>query len=904
VAELRKHRRRAVLLVAQVARAVHYAHQRGILHRDLKPANILLDKEGQPYVTDFGLAKRLRGDGGVTQSGAIVGSPAYMAPEQAAAKKGLTTAADVYSLGAVLFELLTGRPPFQGPTPLDTLVKVMKDEPPRPRALDGTVSRDLETIALKCLAKDPARRYGSAEQVAEELERVARGEPIRARPLRLPVRIWRWVRRNPWPALTGGAVAGAALFGLAMVAVVIASGYRQTRLRLRESLIRDAVTERDAGNRDQSLAFLKEAAEIAADDGLRSEAVLSLTTPAIHPVCQFVVDDGRINWERLPPRLSWDGHSVHTGIGRVSRQHAVPSGELLHEETLAPEAVPPGIEVSVPTGWRLLGSSADGRFAVLRRQGPITGSQPISLWSIANNRELAMLPERVNVGDAVLVSPDGGRMAFADPLTEDLMRVWDWKAGKVMSNLVIARTPSDFTSFNFHDQAGFNPDGTLICFSGWRWQSLKIVSWLWVWEVATGRLVWSWQASINKAIWSDDGRRLLTLNGQPGADSKSPGSGVYASVNEVVRLAPVYRPPADQSPWTFSPGSDYVAGSRSIWQVRRDEGHCWLEPFAEIEETESVHLCQGGEVWAVNVGGPRSEPPTSVVLRQLAPRARTIVLDNPGYDDAKLNPPGVKTVPRASHVAFSPDGKRLLIVYYHNRLTGKPPKGTGFMNNLDDPDGQWTLEFWDREEKKRLAIWNNGDYGRCFGPPVFLPDGRRAAATDGVEIMFWDVATGKLEKSALSPAPSGPAVLWTKSRESDEYVVGSRAAVPFEFLADCQRYVRVTSGLMTQHGAVTAELFDLATDRRLSQIPGAGTPYAVSSDARLVARVTEKNDFVVWGVATGKQLVQWRCPDGPILKLQFDPRGELLLSVDEGGTLRLWNLALIRKECAALGLGW
>src|SRR5262249_10657009 len=151
---------RLVDLVRRVAEAVHHAHQRGILHRDLKPANVLLDGDGTPYVSDFGLAKRVAGDSGLTQSGAIVGTPSYMAPEQARGAKDLSVAVDVYSLGAILYECLTGRPPFRGATSLDTVLQVLEREPERPSLLRPGVSHDLETICLKCLDKVPERRYG------------------------------------------------------------------------------------------------------------------------------------------------------------------------------------------------------------------------------------------------------------------------------------------------------------------------------------------------------------------------------------------------------------------------------------------------------------------------------------------------------------------------------------------------------------------------------------------------------------------------------------------------------------------------------------------------------------------------------------------------------------------------
>jgi hypothetical protein len=204
--------RAAVRLLAAVARAVHHAHQRGLLHRDLKPANILLDSAGQAHVTDFGLARRLKGDSHLTQTGAILGTPSYMPPEQATGKKALTTAVDVYALGAILYEVLTGQPPFRAETPLDTLLQVLEREPERPGVLNPRANRDLEAICLKCLAKDPQERYGSAEALAADLERWLAGEPLSVRPPSLATLVRFWLRQHfgaaRWIMVTG------ILFGL------------------------------------------------------------------------------------------------------------------------------------------------------------------------------------------------------------------------------------------------------------------------------------------------------------------------------------------------------------------------------------------------------------------------------------------------------------------------------------------------------------------------------------------------------------------------------------------------------------------------------------------------------------------------------------------------------------------
>jgi eukaryotic-like serine/threonine-protein kinase len=197
----------AVRLVATVARAVEHLHQQGIIHRDLKPSNILIDSDGQPYVTDFGLAKVFTEATDMTATGIIAGTPSYMAPEQASGHRaGICPATDVYCLGAILYELLTGTPPFREETVMDTLMAVLRNDPPMPRSLNPHVPRGLELICLKCLAKEPGERYPSAAALADDLDRFARGEALSVRPPTLVQRFWSWTRRQPALATRLGAL--------------------------------------------------------------------------------------------------------------------------------------------------------------------------------------------------------------------------------------------------------------------------------------------------------------------------------------------------------------------------------------------------------------------------------------------------------------------------------------------------------------------------------------------------------------------------------------------------------------------------------------------------------------------------------------------------------------------------
>jgi predicted Ser/Thr protein kinase len=232
--------REAAEMLVKICEGIAYAHDRGVIHRDLKPANILLDQNEQPKVTDFGLAKRLDSDSNLTGTGQILGTPSYMAPEQASGKiDEVGPLADIYSLGAILYCLLTGRPPFQASNPMDTLLQVIDKEPVPPRKLNPSVPLDLETITMRCLDKEPNRRFPSANALAEELERFLRGEPIQSRPIGPLERMRKWVRRRPQTA----ALIATAFLAISLVALGV------PWMRMREAKLRENV-----GTLEQSLA--------------------------------------------------------------------------------------------------------------------------------------------------------------------------------------------------------------------------------------------------------------------------------------------------------------------------------------------------------------------------------------------------------------------------------------------------------------------------------------------------------------------------------------------------------------------------------------------------------------------------------------------------------------------------
>ncbi|HBI46877.1 MAG TPA: hypothetical protein DDY78_29095 [Planctomycetales bacterium] len=403
-------------LVELLARGIHYAHQQGIVHRDLKPANVLLTKGGAPKITDFGLAKKVEGGSGLTQSGAIMGTPSYMAPEQAGGKKEVGPAADVYALGAILYECLTGRPPFKAATAMDTLRQVVADDPVPPTRLAPRTPRDVETICLKCLQKEPYKRYAGAEELANDLRRFLNGEPIAARPVGAAERVGKWVRRRPAAAALLAVIAAAAL------------GFVLLLDRARREADSRSATEADLRGQAETQRDQADAAREQGQDALtRSlyEQAHSLRLSR-QPGWRWQALESVGQAEKLRARPHREDHPPIAEADKPGPSSQLPTqGELRREAAAAlllEDARPaPPITIAGTVGmYREV--SADGRralagFVRLPEKSGVTPAIPVAgfrLFDLSDGRQLGelLIPNASVV--TVALSPDGTFLALAE----------------------------------------------------------------------------------------------------------------------------------------------------------------------------------------------------------------------------------------------------------------------------------------------------------------------------------------------------------------------------------------------------------------------------------------------------------------------------------------------------------
>jgi|GEM_PF-720672 len=420
---------RAIELLAAVSRAVHHAHQRGVLHRDLKPGNILLDKVGTAYVTDFGLAKRVEGDSDVTRTGAIVGTPSYMAPEQARAEKVLTTAVDVYSLGAMLYELLTGRPPFREDSPVKTLLKSLSSEPPRPKSINPAADRDLETIALKCLEKDAAKRYDSAAALADDLDRWLAGKPIAARPVSSWERGRKWARRNPLVATLAASLVLLLVAGVAGVvwqwrqaveqrALAVARA-AENQQRIVHQYVANGANALDRDRPLEAMTWFAEALQLEGPDAALQEPHrrrLGALGGQIPRLAQVFAHD-----QHAQAAFSPDGRHIATWSGKKVWLWDAESGRPRCEPLDQPDSV-----------WNVTFSSDSQRIVVacnpMNLSDPRNYSGTIGVFETAGGRAVGA-PRPVPLLNAwhVQFTPDGQRVLFSADKRIELRDAATWQ---------------------------------------------------------------------------------------------------------------------------------------------------------------------------------------------------------------------------------------------------------------------------------------------------------------------------------------------------------------------------------------------------------------------------------------------------------------------------------------------
>jgi eukaryotic-like serine/threonine-protein kinase len=478
----------AAKLMVTTAEAVHHAHQRGILHRDLKPSNILLDQQRQPHVSDFGLARHIGGDDSLTESGAVLGTPAYMAPEQAAGSKMLvTTLSDVYGLGAVLYALLAGKPPFGGDSLMAMLDHVRQQQPVPPSRINPKVPRDLEIICLKCLDKDPQRRYPSAQAFGAELRRFLDGEPIQARPVSALEKGWRWCLRRPVIAGLTSALVTAVLVGLigTTLGLLAALHARQDALnREREAREAQATALLARGDAERESGRAKAQTEVAAQR--LYDVRMNLVQRYWEDYHRQLFQQGLV--EQLPAN---QGGIDRRGFEWFYWQRRISSLSMLKGHTNDVTS----LEFS-PDGKRL--ASADSAGAV-------------KVWDARTGQETLNLK-----GHSVAFSPNGNLLAAG---SNGGIKVWDVATGHVTVTL-----KGDNAAMG---SVVFSPDGKRLASATWN-VTVK------VWDAATGQETATLKGhtnNITRVEFSPDGKRLASADSDGALKVWTPGPGRNPSLS-------------------------------------------------------------------------------------------------------------------------------------------------------------------------------------------------------------------------------------------------------------------------------------------------------------------------------------------------------------------------------------
>jgi WD40 repeat protein/tRNA A-37 threonylcarbamoyl transferase component Bud32 len=875
---------RAARYVEAIAAAIHYAHERGILHRDLKPSNVLIDANDQPRITDFGLARRLDGDSSLTLSGQVLGSPNFMPPEQAGGGRGkVGRPSDVYALGGILYHLLTARAPFQAESLEHTIDQVLNAEPVSPRLLNPSIPRDLETITLKCLEKEPSRRYQTAQELADELGRFLRREPIHARPITAPEKLLRWGRRKPVLALL---IVLLHLVGAVGLAGIVWQWRRaeQQRLATQHQLYvanMNVVQHRWEQNYVSRARELLETTATATERGFewyywqrQMHQELKALRGHTGPI--------------LAVAYSPDGQRIVTGSADHTAKvwDAARGKELL---TLRGHTEPVKSVAFSPDGQRILTGSWDNtamlwdatngtRLRILKGheaaifsvafssngQRIVTGSQDktAKVWDAVTGTNLLSFYGHSNGVWAVAFSPDGQRIVSGG--WDQTARVWDATNSNELSTLVGHRGAVL--------SVAFSPGGQSVV-TGSQDHQVK------VWDATHGaalRTLRGHGASVFSVGFSPDGKWIISGSGDQTARvwDAADGEELRAFKGHGSQIGSVALSPD---------GQRIVTGGGA---VRFSPDGRFFDPNIEEDPTAKVWDA-GGSMEVLTLEG-HTKAVTSV---DFSADGRWVV---GGSLDGTAKVWDVLTGQRISSVraqgtpiravAFLPDGKRFVTGSFDGtasvwdvasrkelrKLVGHSNRvfSVAVSRNGRIATGSWdgTVKLWDAATGKPLLTFP--DRGGNVYTVAFSPDGLRMVSASGdaaANVNVWEANSGK---PLLTFQPS--VKIWSAA-----------------FSRDGRRIVTGTHGL-------TAKVWDAASGKeQLTLIGHTEHIHAAvfSPDGRRIVTGSADQTAKLWDAATGEELLTFKGHSDWIHAVAFSPDGKRIVTGSGDRTIKVWEAA-------------